>query len=499
MHRWQERYEQGEDVSAEALCQDHPDLADELAERIQALRAMQRFLQSEKPPAERSERPTADHVADTPLLPPPDGASSRPTPALPGYSILAELGRGGMGVVYKAQQLGLKRVVALKMILAGEYAEAGELRRFQTEAEAIARLKHPNIVQIHEVGECGCLPYFSLEFCEGGSLDKKLNGTPLPPREAAELVRLLAQAMHSAHQSGIVHRDLKPANVLLTADGQPKITDFGLAKRLDDAIGRTASGAVLGTPSYMAPEQAGGKTREVGPATDIYALGAILYESLTGQPPFKATTAVDTVLQVLSEAPVAPSVLHRNLPRDLETICLKCLEKSPSRRYLSAAELAADLDCFLKGETIRAQRTTGLIRFRYWLRRPERMWDAGIIQLALVAVNVAMHLRGFHDAPDFRNQLMLLFACFLDAMEAWLAIHTLAKRGWAIYIGFFLWALKFGGWLYLCYHFITLVGFNLGVQTITFGHPVTVIMPIGFLSYAMALYAYRANRQRNSR
>ena len=224
---------------------------------------------------------------------------------VPGYDILGELGRGGMGVVYKARQTNLDRLVALKMILSGGHAGEGELARFRTEAEAIARLQHPNIVQVYEVGEHDGKPFFSLEFCPGGSLDRQLNGTPLAPANAAKLVETLGRAMHAAHQARVIHRDLKPANVLLTADGTPKITDFGLAKKLDD-VGQTQSGAIMGTPSYMAPEQAGGKNHAMGPPADIYALGAILYDLLTGRPPFKAATPLDTILQVVSDEPVPP-------------------------------------------------------------------------------------------------------------------------------------------------------------------------------------------------
>jgi serine/threonine-protein kinase len=250
-----------------------------------------------------------------------------------------------MGVVYKARQRGLGRIVALKMILHAEHAGEQERQRFQAEAEAVARLQHPNIVQIHEVGEQHGLPYFSLEFCPGGSLADKINGTPLPADEAARLLQTLAQSMETAHQAHVIHRDLKPANVLLTADGTPKITDFGLAKKLD-VQGQTHTGAVMGTPSYMAPEQAGGQ-KDIGPAADVYALGAILYELLTGRPPFKAATTLDTIMQVVSDEPVPPRRLQSKIPRDLETICLKCLQKQPSRRYASAAALAEDLRRFL--------------------------------------------------------------------------------------------------------------------------------------------------------
>jgi WD40 repeat protein/tRNA A-37 threonylcarbamoyl transferase component Bud32 len=292
-----------------------------------------------------------------------------PWPAVPGYEILGELGRGGMGVVYKARQAKLNRLVALKMILAGAHAGSQELTRFKLEAQAIARLRHPNIVQVFEVGEHEGQPYFSLEFVEGGSLAGKLGGSPLPPREAAPLLRALAAALHDAHQKGVVHRDLKPHNVLLTEDRTPKVTDFGLAKRLDEDSGQTRDGAVMGTPSYMAPEQARGRTREIGPAADVYALGAILYELLTGRPPFRGATVIDTLDQVCSQEPVAPSRLVPRCPRDLETICLKCLEKEPARRYASARELADDLDRFLKGEPITARPVTAWERARKWARR----------------------------------------------------------------------------------------------------------------------------------
>jgi WD40 repeat protein len=306
-----------------------------------------------------------------------------------GYEILGELGRGGMGVVYKARHLQLDRIVALKMILAGGYASAAELDRFKDEARAIARLQHPNIVQIHDVGEHGGLPYFSLEYCPGGSLDKRLAGTPLPPQQAAALVEILARAMHAAHQLGVVHRDLKPANVLLAADGTAKVTDFGLAKRLDESC-RTATGEVMGTPSYMAPEQAVGQKEQVGPATDVYALGAILYECLTGRPPFKAATPLETLRQVVHDEAVPPRQLQSRTPRDLETITLKCLQKEASKRYTSAAELAKDLRHFQASEPIVARPAGRAERLWRWCRR-----NPGVAALtAAVALLVLMALVG---------------------------------------------------------------------------------------------------------
>jgi WD40 repeat protein len=321
------------------------------------------------------ERPTDDYatVAPTPV---PRSAETEPAQRetaarsvnIPGYELLGELGRGGMGVVYMARHIKLNRIVALKMILAGGHAAQGELTRFRIEAEAIARLQHPNIVQVYEISEHEGKPFFSLEYVVGGSLDRKLAGTPQPPAQAAKLIGTLARAIHYAHSLGIIHRDLKPANVLLTTNGTPKIADFGLAKQLDVA-GATATGAVMGTPSYMAPEQAGGKTRELGPACDVYALGAILYESLTGRPPFRAATALDTLLQVLGDEPVPPRQLNRQVLPDLETICLKCLHKEPARRYASAAALANDLQRFRAGKPIAARPVGRMERSVKWARR----------------------------------------------------------------------------------------------------------------------------------
>jgi len=283
------------------------------------------------------------------------------------YELLAELGRGGMGVVYKARQASLKRLVALKMILAGGHAGAADLARFRTECEAIARLQHPNIVQVYEVGEHEGKPFFSLEFCPGGSLDKKLDGTPWQPGDAARLLETLARAMHAAYEKKVIHRDLKPANILLSEKGLAKITDFGLARKIDEA-GQTASAAVMGTPSYMAPEQAEGK-KDVGPAADVYALGAILYECLTGRPPFKAATPLDTAMQVVSDEPVPLRRLQSKTPVDLETICLKCLQKEPMKRYTTALELAEDLQRFQAGRPVLARPVGQVERGWRWCRR----------------------------------------------------------------------------------------------------------------------------------
>jgi len=296
----------------------------------------------------------------------------------PGYIILEELGRGGMGVVYRAKHEKLQRIVALKMILAGSHASRDALQRFRVEAEAIASLQHPLIVQIYEIGEFDGLPYFSLEFCSGGALDRRLrklkNGL-LSARPAAELVEKLAGAMGAAHQKGIVHRDLKPGNILLGEDDSPKITDFGLAKRLDPSMsgekqgGLTHANVIMGSPSYMAPEQAFGKTKNVGPAADIYALGGILYDCLTGRPPFRGASQIETLDQVRHQEPLPPHRLTSGIPSDLETICLKCLRKEPAARYTSAADLQADLRRFLDGKPILARPIGPIGRARKWMTR----------------------------------------------------------------------------------------------------------------------------------
>jgi serine/threonine-protein kinase len=293
---------------------------------------------------------------------PSSAASPADWPDVPGYDILEVLGSGGMGVVYRARQRALGRLVALKMVRGDACPDHEQLQRFKREAEAVARLQHPNIVQIHDVGEHNGRPYFSMELLEGGSLRSRRGS--VTPRESAEVVEALARAIHEAHCRGIVHRDLKPGNVLLTADGTPRVTDFGLARDLASESLLTPSGAVLGTPAHMAPEQAEGKAKEAGPAADIYALGAILYELLTGQPPFKGPTTPDILVQVLTRDPVPPRKRKPGVSRDLETICLKCLEKTAERRYLTARDLAEDLRRFLDGRPIEA--------------RPAPAWERGV-------------------------------------------------------------------------------------------------------------------------
>ena len=290
-------------------------------------------------------------------------------PEVEGYDILGRLGRGGMGVVYRARQHGLDRLVALKMLRGGSHADPESLARFRIEVRSVARLRHPNVVQVYDVGESRGLPFVALELLEGGSLDARNGGNPQPEPAAAALLATLARAVAAAHRAGIVHRDLKPANILFSRDGVPKVTDFGLAKRLDEDDGQTQSGQVMGSPSFMAPEQARGAGRDVRATADIYSLGAILYEMLTGRPPFKGSSPLETLRQVVQIEPVVPSKLRPGLSRDLETICLKCLSKEADRRYPTADDLADDIDRFLAGAPIRARRVRPLERAWKWARR----------------------------------------------------------------------------------------------------------------------------------
>ena len=386
-----------------------------IADRLRSHFAVHEFMRPEtavRSAADQGERPAGPRAG---------------LPDVAGYEVLGEIGRGGMGVVYRARHRALGRLVALKMVLAGPYARPEEVRRLQAEAEAVARVQHPNIVQIYEVGTHEGRPYLALEYVAGERLDRRTAGAPQPPRESARLIETLARAVHAAHQAGIVHRDLKPANILLAEDrgqrtedrGQtagdgkdqgagtfglssvlcplsstPKITDFGLAKRLDDGgPGPTRSGDFVGTPAYAAPEQVGGKVGEIGPATDVYALGAILYELLTGRPLFQSATPLETLLRVRTEEPLPPRRLQPKLPRDLETICLKCLHKEARRRYAGALDLAEDVRRFLEGRPIQARPVGAAGRGWRWCRRNPgwaAMLGAVVVLLTIIAVGASI-------------------------------------------------------------------------------------------------------------
>jgi hypothetical protein len=362
-------------------------------------------------------------------------------PAIPGYELQGLLNRGGMGVVYRARQLQPDRLVAIKMILSGRHASAEQRARFRREAEAVARLNHPNVVQIYEVGEHDEQPFFSMEYVAGGSLAQRLAEGPLPATQAAELMTILADAIAHAHRCGVVHRDLKPGNILLSTKDEgrstkedrsspsfssfvlgtsyfPKITDFGLAKRLDLDAGQTPTVAFLGTPSYMAPEQAEGRTREVGPPADVYALGAILYEMLTGRPPFRGETEIDTLNQVRSLDPVPPSRYQPKVPRDLETICLKCLRKEPGKRYAGAHELADDLRRFLAGKPVAARPAPWWEVALKWARRNPALAALLAVSAAAAVVLLVMWAGFTAELKKERD----------DAVKSWKAAETERDR-----------------------------------------------------------------------
>ncbi len=306
------------------------------------------------------------------------------------FELLEEIARGGMGVVFKARQVSLNRLVALKMILSGRLANEADLLRFRREALAAAHLDHPNIVPVYEVGERDGCPFLAMGFVGGESLAHRVARSPLPPRDAAEVIRTVAGAMAYAHSRGVIHRDLKPSNILIGLDGRPRVTDFGIAKRAENESGLTATGQVVGTPSYMPPEQAQGKKDKIGPAVDVYALGAVLYTLLVGHPPFQGASLVDTIRQVILQEPVAPRRLNPEVPRDLETICLKCLEKEPQKRYAGAEALADDLGHFLAGEPIRARAAGAPERAWLWCRRNPKVAGvlAGFLAAALAGFGV---------------------------------------------------------------------------------------------------------------
>ena len=331
---------------------------------------------------EKAEKGNLHEKRSTPASP---GSIAKTLGALEEYELLDELGRGGMGVVYKARERSVNRVVALKMMLAGQFASPEALRRFQIEAESVASLDHPNIIPIYHVGEINGMPYFVMKYVDGTSLDRFARGRfTTEPQAAAELLRKICLAVHFAHQRGILHRDLKPGNILIDQHGEPHITDFGLAKRMDQDQGETQTGTVIGTPDYMSPEQAAGLSNNVSVASDVYSLGSVLFDLLTGEPPFRSKTMMQTLMRVTKEPVRSPTSLNRSIGLDLETICLKCLDKDSERRYSSAGEVAAELERYLKGHPIHGRRVGKLERTQRWCRRNPKVAMLGAFAFVLL-------------------------------------------------------------------------------------------------------------------
>jgi serine/threonine-protein kinase len=404
--------QRGRQPDLEKTLRENPEIAAELKSLWGAVLVTEEMARSQRAMDTTSVSSSEEITTGDAILPPSFGD----------YEIFEELGRGGVGVVYKARQRSLGRIVALKMLLRGDLASSSDTARFRSEAESAARLDHPNIVPVYEVGTQDGHPYFTMRYIEGTTLARRLASGPLPPREAARLLVPVCRAIHHAHQQGVLHRDLKPSNILIDRQDVPHVSDFGLAKRIEGGRSLTQSGAIVGTPSYMAPEQAAGGRGQIGPCCDVYGLGAILYQMLTGRPPFQAASPVDTVLSVLGEDPLPPRLLNPKVDRDLEMIALKCLQKPPDLRYPSAAALASDLEAYLLGEPISARTSS----------------------LALLLTRM---LRETHHAAVLENwgllwilhSVVLVFLCGLTNYIKWRGVTSPGP-----YLG--IWAIGFTAW-----------------------------------------------------
>jgi eukaryotic-like serine/threonine-protein kinase len=415
-----DRVQRGEPVDLEAECRKHPELAKDLRE-LWGVIVVARAAGSNSALGQPTQPRTNDFPSDSFQLPARFGD----------YELRQELGRGGMGVVYRASQSSLGREVAVKMILRGQLASQADRQRFEAEAQAAAKLDHPGIVPVYEVGEIDGRPYFSMKHVRGTTLAQRLADGPLPPREAARVLAAVARAIHFAHLRGVLHRDLKPSNILLDEQGEPHVTDFGLAKQLSDAAAVTKTGAVLGTPAYMAPEQAAGIRGQVGPQSDVYSLGVILYHMLTGRPPFQAASPAEMVMLVLEQDPVPPRMLNPKADRDLEMICLRCLQKPIDLRYASAAALADDLEAYLNDESIAARSGRFGQVLASWMRETHHaavlenwgllwMWHSLALLVACFATNT-LDLLG----DDNRWHYFLLWTAGLGA---WAAVFWALRR-----------------------------------------------------------------------
>jgi serine/threonine-protein kinase len=413
-----DRMQDGDNIDINEVCDQHPDLATDLRD-LWGIMVV-------------ADAAGSHSIHETVSSNPSEAGATLELPCRFGdYQLLEELGRGGMGVVYRAHQTSLNREVAVKMILRGQLASPADFDRFQVEAEAAARLNHPGIVPVYEVGQQDGRPYFSMNYVVGETLADRLADGPLVGREAARILVTVARAIHYAHRQGVLHRDLKPANILLDVNGEPHVTDFGLAKRVTDSENLTRTGSVLGTPAYIAPEQAAGDRGQVGPSSDVYSLGSILYHLLTGRPPFQAATPVDTVLLVLEQDPVPPRVLNPKADRDLEMITLRCLQKPPDLRYSSADSLADDLEAYLNDEVVSArsgrffQVMTRLFRETHHAAVLENwgvlwMWHSLVLFTACFLTN-ALHWAGF----DNRWYYILLWTA---GFGAWAGVFWFMRK-----------------------------------------------------------------------
>ncbi|WP_254507511.1 serine/threonine-protein kinase [Anatilimnocola floriformis] len=418
-----DRAQRGEHVNLEEQCRSHPQFAADLRELWGAIMVAQVAGKSSS-------------IADT--LPPVTSDTASGSLELPmhlgDYVLQEELGRGGMGVVFRARQESLGREVAIKMILRGELARQAERERFQAEAQAAAKLDHPGIVPVYEVGEINGRPYFSMKFIRGTTLAQRLAEGPMPSREAAKLLVTVARAIHFAHEKGVLHRDLKPSNILIDEQGQPHVTDFGLAKQISDEPSLTKTGAILGTPAYMAPEQAAGNRGQVGPQSDVYSLGVVLYHMLTGRPPFQGASPVETVLMVLEQDPVPPRMLNQHADRDLEMICLRCLQKPTDLRYATAAGLARDLDAFLNDESISARSGRFAQVLAGWMRETHNaavlenwgllwMWHS-LVLFSVCSLTNVLFLWGYRKPED----RLIYFLLWTAGLGTWAAVFWALRR-----------------------------------------------------------------------
>lgn len=463
----------------EALLEQHPELCAQLEEALASSQLSQDSIDREGLaatiilPSDAAGSAARDHTS----------SAATPVSNFGDYELFEEIGRGGMGIVYKARQSKLGRTVALKMILAGELAGPADVRRFRAEAEAAAKLDHPHIIPVYDVGECHGRHFFSMAYVEGPTLDHVLKMHPLPAESAAEIVRKVALAVHYAHDRGIIHRDLKPPNILIDPNGEPKITDFGLAKLRDVQSVDERTGDIVGTPSYLSPEQAAGRVKEVGVAADVYGLGAILYACLTGRPPFQADSKFDTLLAVLEAEATLPSKLNPETPRELEWIVLRCLEKNPEKRYPTAQALADDLQRFLLGENVAPWRWDLATSMRRWFRRQPSLVSHLVVIATMMGLHQILHWT-IGGSITYLVNMTLLFCAWGIAS---IFYQTLLERPRRADIGRYLWAATDAGLLTLALYMT-----RPPLDGLLIGYPLLVVAAALFFRVRLVLFMLAA-------